>query len=160
MSAETVSEAALLAALRLSLLNTVVGGHAVSDTIGTRLYQYRPPEDVAYPYGILNVSGWVLDPRSRNERVTCKLELILVCRPADATQIAALRGCADQAQAAMMYYRAADSTHAAGGIIFMSQGTRDTLPQPPEPVDRQTFTIRLTWDLVVWPRFLTQVATP
>ena len=162
MAAETVSTDAIVAALRTRILTTVPpGGSQSVGALVPNIYQNRPPRGVlTYPFGVLRWYNVILDPQSHGERMTGTLELNLVTRPADDADIATLELAADLAQGAMLWLRLADSTNTGRGLILNVAGQRDTLPPPTDAVDEQTHQIRLTWGLVLWPRYLTRYSTP
>lgn len=158
--ADTSSLQKVFEALRTRLLAFPnVAGQKASDILGTRLYFGAPPANSVYPFGVMS-----FNLRSSKayggERMKGTMELLLIARPADATYAQSLELCADLLQGAVLFYRDGNSAAATSGLIFVVDGDRANLPAPAEPVDQQTYSIRLSWDVVVWPRFLTQYAHP
>lgn len=159
MSGETLSTVAILDALRTRLLNTpspAAPNRKLSDVIGARLYIGAPPADATYPYGILRWTGDRTSPAHRAIRKRGILELTVVARPADEVYAKAVEEGADLAQGALTLFKVGDTAPATSGAILVVASSRDTLPRPVDPVDQQTYTIYLTWEIVIWPKFLSQ----
>lgn len=163
MAGETVSMELIEDALRTRLLTFSPPSvtDKVADIVGANgLYWNRPPADAAYPFGILRLIGLRNGPGYGRERIQGSLELTLITRPADAQPVKDLHKAADLATGAMLWARLGDNTSSGTGLIFLGEGVRDDLPPPIEPVDEQTFQLRLLWTITIWPRFLTRYAHP
>lgn len=156
----TASMQEVLDTLRTRLRTFSSGGGTVADILGERVYFVSPPANATYPFGVLRYIDGRTSKAYSGERMKGILELLLIARPADATYAQALELAADRAQAAMQFFREGNSAPTTTGLIFVVDGGRDTLPPPAEPVDAQTYSIRLTWDVVIWPRYLTRQAHP
>jgi hypothetical protein len=151
----TSSTENVLAAIRTRLLAfTAADDATLGDTIGTRLWLFAPPGGVAnqWPFGILRPLPLRRDGAYNGERWEGAVELMLWSRPRTAANAKALEAAADIAEAAFLRWASDD----ADGIVFSRGGTRATLPVPVEPADRDTYTIRLTFDVIAWPAYLTQ----
>lgn len=155
----TLSTVALLETLRTRLLTfpspAAPGTRKLSDILSDRLYFGAPPADCAYPYGLLRWNGRNAGAY-RGVRMKGSLELVIVQRPANATEAKLAEEAADLAQGALLQFSEGDTAAATSGGILVVEGSRETLPRPVDPVDQQTYTIQLVWDVVVWPKFLTQ----
>lgn len=162
MAGETVSTKAVQDWLRTRLLTfpAPIGGAKVQDIVGDRIYWDRPPADVGYPFGILRLSTRPGTTNFQGERLEGSLELSLIARPAGTAEVDALNQAGDLAQGALVHARVGDSAAATTGLIFVGESTRDPLPPPIEPVDEQTYQVRILWTLTLWPRYLTQYAHP
>jgi hypothetical protein len=162
MAGETASTQAIQDWLLDRLLNFPAPGGTskVADILATRCYWDRPPANAAYPFGLVRLIGMRNTGTYNRERMQGALELTMITRPADATQVTALNLAGDLAQGAMMFARSGDSAAATAGLIFVGEGTRDPLPAPQEPVDEQTYTVRIVFVVTVWPRYLSRYAHP
>ena len=162
MAGETVSTQAVQDWLRTRLLTfpAPIGGAKVADILSDRLYWDRPPADVVYPFGLLRLSTRPGTVNLQGERLEGSLELSLIARPAGTTEVGQLNQAADLAQGALIHARVGDSAAATTGLIFVGESTRDPLPPPIDPVDEQTYQVRILWSLTLYPRWLTQYAHP
>lgn len=155
--------------LRTRLLTYPVPGSGakLEDILGVgaaaRLYMVTPPGTLDpvndYPFGVLRGYGWRTSEAHRNERMTGVVELTLFTRPRTEATIKALELAADYAQGALLRFKEGLTGTTTSGLIFVRAGTRDSLPPPTEPVDEESHTVRCTWDVVVWPRYLNQYAS-
>jgi hypothetical protein len=162
MAGDTVSTQAIQDWLRTRLLTFPAPGGTskVDDVLSGRCYWDRPPADAAYPFALLRLIGMRNVGAYNRERMQGALEVSMITRPANATQVTDLNTAGDLAQGAMMFARSGDSVLATAGLIFVGEGTRDPLPPPQEPVDEQTYMIRLVFVVTVWPRYLSRYAHP
>lgn len=151
----TDSTEGMLAVVRDRFLAfTAIGGAKLTDTIGTRLWLFAPPGGTAniWPFGILRFLPFTARGAYNGERVTGQVELMLWNRPRTAAAAKALEGAADVATGAFLRWANTDTD----GLMFSREWSRATLPVPSEPADRDTYTIRLTFDVIAWPAYLTQ----
>lgn len=151
----TGSTEAILAVIRTRLLTFVdADGATLADTIGQRLWLYAPPGGTAnqWPFGVLGFLPLRRTGAYNGERVQGQVELMLWSRPRTAANAKALEAAADRCEAAFLRWANTD----ADGLLFSRGGTRATLPVPAEPADRDTYAIRLTFDVIAWPQYLTQ----
>lgn len=162
MAGETLTTQAVQDWLLTRLLTFPAPGGTskAGDFLSTRVYWDRPPADAVYPFGVVRLIGMRNTGAYNRERQQGALELTLIVRPADADKVSDLNTAADLAQGAMMFARSGDSAPTTGGLIFVGEGTRDPLPAPQEPVDEQTYTIRIVWVVTIWPRYLSRYAHP
>ena len=126
-------------------------GATLQTRLGGRFYMVQAPDDADWPHAI----GRLTLPSSgayNGERLEGELELQIYDRPRSKAE--ALEDMADVADQAMLRY--ADAT---SGLIFSRERRRDTLPAFLPPADREVVAIRLVYQLVVWPLYLTQHAS-
>jgi hypothetical protein len=148
----TTSTANLWRQMRVRLLTYVPrSGATLRTRIGDRLYYVQAPDNAAWPHGIATLR-LPNDGAYNGERLEGELEVLLYDRPRSKQE--ALEDMADIADQAMLRY--ADGT---SGLVFSRERRRDTLPANLPPADREVCGIRLVYQLVVWPLFLTQHAS-
>jgi hypothetical protein len=149
--ATTTTTTALLAALRLRLLTfQPMDG---DDPLATRLVGglgATVPDGASFPYGALRLMNHAAS--CNDVRRTAQLEVQLYCQPRE--NLGELEAIADVVEQALHGY--ADS---AGGLVKCRLSDRDTLPRFPKPADAELGAIRLVFDLVTFPLFITQYDT-
>ena len=126
-------------------------GATLQTRLSGRLYYVQAPDNAPWPHGI----GTLRLPSSgayNSERLDGELELMLYDRPRSKAE--ALEDMADVADQAMLRYADGSS-----GLVFSRERRRDTLPAFLPPADREVVAIRLVFQLVVWPLYLTQHAS-
>jgi hypothetical protein len=116
-----------------------------------RLYHVQAPDDAPWPHAI-GVLRLRTDGAYNGDRKEGELEVTLYDRPRSRAE--ALEDMADVVDQAMLRY--ADGSN---GLVFSREGRRDTLPAFLAPADREVCAIRLVYQLVVWPVYLTQHAS-
>jgi hypothetical protein len=149
---DTTSTAGMYQTLRTRLLTYQPPDSA--PTLASRLtdlFINAAPDDVAYPYGTMRLLNRDEDGAYNGDREATDLEVMLYHRPR--AKAMDLEACGDVCDQAMKGY--ADAT---SGLLFSRSRQRDTLPQFPEPADREIVGIRLLYPVVAWPRLLTDVA--
>lgn len=147
----------LLALIRTRLLDfTPTSGDDLGTRLGQRLYYEQAPAagSVApkYPYGIYRLTNRLETDGFAGMRETGDLEVQLYGRPRG-TALAVVEGCADVIDQALL-----DWNGITDGIVFSRFRLRDTLPVPPDPMDREVVTVRLLFPVVLWPTYRTDYA--
>jgi hypothetical protein len=143
----------LLGALITYLLSfSPASGATITSTLGGRLYAIRPPDNASYPHGVLRLTGREESGDDSSNREDGRIELQLFGRPL--IQSVAVEYAADVAEQAFRKYGADHY----GRFDVRSRVTRDTLPPPPAPGDREIAHVRVLWRYTWWPTYRTQYA--
>lgn len=153
---DTTTSAALYEGVRTHLLDYVPQGPLASQQTlrqsGHKVYADAPPDDAAYPYSIIRFMGMVTDTGGMRERG--QLEVMTFARPRKvwAAKIKTYCDIIDQAMHLL--------TDARGGALVLSRvRSRDTLPPPPSPADREVVQERQVYGVTVYPQYLTALGT-
>lgn len=126
-------------------LNTRLGGQAAGSG---RLYKDAPPDDAAYPNGVMRI----INRLSLSERERADLEIVLYGRPR--SQAVDIEGAADVCDQAMLNY-----VDSSSGLTFSRERQRDTLEGPTDAADRELVQVRVVYSLKFYPVYLTQYTT-
>lgn len=111
-----------------------------------------PPDNAPTPYAAIRLTD-VRHRRSQRGRLTVEVEALFIHRPRSNAR--ALERLVDVADQAMLGW-----TDATGGLIACTGHRRQTLPPFRESDDPELVQIRVLYDLIVWPSYLTQYLTP
>lgn len=135
------------------------GGQTLMQKLGgattdqARLYRDAPPDTAVYPFAVMRLINRANDRDYDYEKDPLDVEVMFFGRPRSQAQL--MEDCADLADQAMLRWR-----EPTGGLIYSKGRTRDTLPPPVEPADREVVQVRCVYSLAVWPTYLTQYSTP
>lgn len=151
--ASTTTSDAIMDAARLRMLTFQPGDG--SDTLALRLSGgialVAPPDDAPAPYGVLRITD-MRERRSQRGRLTIELEAQWFHRPrAMARSLERIADIADQAMSGW-------TVTTPGGVIACVGHRRQTM-QPLTGDDPELIRVRDLFDLVCWPRYLTQYLT-
>jgi hypothetical protein len=128
-------------------------GAQISDVVGDRIKiraLSAPPE---FPYITLLLDR-TTTPGSNSYRETWRLEVQIIGKPA--AQLSAVEWVADLVDLALLRITLATPA----GLIYCSTRQRATLPQFTDPAEMGVVGVRLTFDLLAWPRALSRRLTP
>lgn len=132
-----------------TLLSKLGGG-----TLDTaRLWRDAPPDTASYPFAVMRLINRVTRREYNFEKEPLDVEIMFYGRPRAQAQL--IEDCADVADQAMLRWR-----EPIGGLFYSRERSRDTLPPPVEPADREVVQVRCVYSLAVWPTYLTQYSTP
>lgn len=149
MTTSTLTTEGLLQAARTQLLtHQTPAGDTLADTLADRLYLDQAPDTVTFPYGVLRFQN---RQRVQNMRIRGDLELMLFDRPR--SKAAALGASADIAEEALLGWR-----DASDGLVWSDDCQRDVMPTFDAPADHEVVQLRLLFEIVAYPRLLTQYA--
>jgi len=153
----TASTHDLIVLLRTRLLTfTPAQGATLSSRLGGRLYYEQAPAtgSVAptYPYATYRLTNRIESDGYSGMRETGDVEVLFYGRPRG-TQLWTVEGCADVVDEALLDWNAVSE-----GIAFSRFRTRDTLPIPPDPMDRDLVIVRCLYPVVLWPTYRTHYA--
>lgn len=127
---------------------------SVATALGTadtgRLYYGSAPQGATYPYAVARLINQQFS--MGQTRLRADLEIMLFDRP-DSRQLAA-ENLADLIQGSLIGYRA------SGVMVMANPMQRDTLPRWTDPADATVVQIRLVAEIIAYPAYLTQYATP
>lgn len=145
---------ALLASIITHLLTFAPkgGGATISTKLSARLWAIRAPDNSATPHGVVRVMSRTQSGDDASLREEGRIELQLFGRPLK--QSVDVEYCADVAEAALLKF----SANYGGLFDVRARVTRDTLPPPPSPGDREIAQVRVVWAYSWWPDYRTQYA--
>lgn len=148
----TTSTAATIQQVQARLLNFVpISGTTLSVKLGGRLWIGVPPENAAFPYGVMRLINQRSSGAYNSDREDADLELMIYGNALSQAQ--ALEDAADTADQALLRYR--DS---ASGLIFGRERIRDSASQSGDPAVAEFLAVRCLYSLNIWPVFFTQYA--
>ena len=119
------------------------------DAIVTDLWIDYPPDTATFPYGVMRIVDNTQDTDYDANRFTVQLEVMIYGNKR--SQMQAVENAADACDRAMIDY--VDST---SGITWARGRTRATAPATNDPAFRESATVRLVYELVVYPLYLNQ----
>lgn len=143
----TTSTNAMLDQIRTRLLS--FSTNALSTALGGRLWLDAAPDQAVFPYGVMRVVDNTQSTEYDANRYVIQLELMIYGNKR--SQAAAVEDAADYADQAMNDY-----VDAASGIMWARNRTRATTPATDDPAYRETASVRLVYELVVYPLYLNQ----
>lgn len=114
------------------------------------LHKQAPPDNAAYPYGVLRVTGAGLGRDDADMSREGTIELFLVGRPR--AMLPVLEQIADIAEQAMWKWQ----TDTTGWLAVRELMSRVTMPPFPSPANAEMQQIRLVWRYTWWPTHLMQ----
>lgn len=127
----------------------------VGDYVGARVYVSQAPDDVAYPYVVLQKRPAQTDPEYANLREEYLIEALCVGAPRSKEQETEL--IADLVEAALLTWH--ESSAALGLSFGMRTEERSTLPPDESPFDRNIVAVRVTVRCCSWSKRLTNALT-
>jgi hypothetical protein len=135
---------------------TPTSGDDVDTLLGGRLYYDQAPATGSvspkYPYATYRLTNRLETDGFAGMRETADVELLIWGRPRG-TQLWTVERVADVADEAFLAWQSVSD-----GIAFSRFRTRDTLPMPPDPMDRDVVTVRCLYPVVLWPTYRTAYA--
>lgn len=122
----------------------------LADGLTGGLWVASPPEDAwdKYPFGVMRLVNRQTGGEYDGIRETADLEVLLYHR--GVTNRHALESLADTCDEAMLGW------FINSGPAFSGARQRDTFEQPSPPAQRDVVVVRLVYQLVVWPGWLTK----
>jgi hypothetical protein len=147
----TTTMAAVYRAIRLRLLTfePLDGGLTLAERLSGGVAILTPPDDAPMPYMAIRLQNMRGSLREQGARLTAELELMAFHRPREnADDLEVLVDVADQAMRQWAY--------TSGGSIACVAQRRDTLPPFRDDADPEVVQIRVVYDLILRPQFLTQ----
>jgi hypothetical protein len=146
----------IMKAIRRSLLAyTLQNNEYLSDILGTepdtRLFLVRAPDDAKFPYGTLRLEA-TNDGMYHGMRLSAQCEIMLYGRPW--TQQAQVEAAADLIEQGMHQF-----ILNSDGLAFCHGKQRQSLPPGPDPADSEVCSVRLVFELAIWPAYLTRLTT-
>lgn len=154
MSASTEAIVTLIQQRLLTFVPTTTT--TFSTLIGGRLYYDQAPATGSvspqFPYATYRLTNRVETDGFAGMRETGDVELLLYGKPRG-TQQWTVERLADVADEAFL-----DWQDITAGIAFSRFRGRDTLPVPPDPMDRTVVTVRCLYPVVLWPTYRTAYA--
>lgn len=143
----TTSTNAFLDQVRSRLLT--FNGNALNTALGGRLYIDWAPDVATFHYAIMRVVDNSVATEYDATRLIVQLEVMI--HGNRRTQAAAVEDAADLFDMAMAEY-----VDATSGIVWNRARTRATAPATSDPAFRENATVRLVFELVVYPLYLNQ----
>ena len=128
------------------------GANSIGTMLNGRLWAIRAPDNSAYPHGVLRLTGREQSGDDASLREEGRIEIMVFGRPL--SQASNVEAVLDIAGAAFLKY----SANHGGLFDVRARVTRDTLPPPPAPGDREIAQGRAVWSYSWWPDSLTQYA--
>lgn len=128
------------------------GANSIGTMLGGRLWAIRAPDNAAYPFGVLRLTGREQFGDDASLREEGRIELQVFGRPL--AQASTVEAVCDIAEAAFLKY----SANYGGLFDVRAKVSRDTLPPPPSPGDREIAQARVLWSYSWWPDYRTQYA--
>jgi hypothetical protein len=152
----TTSTLALMDAVRDRIRDYVPpGGTALGTALGGRLWWGDPPDNATYPHATMELTG---PSSSGGHPIEVAAFLEIIFRVRGRANWTSLRTWADTAVRAMTIY------HEAGGTGGTDDGSGwwqvrghavAPIPAPADAAYRDLGQVRVTFDLVAWPQYLT-----
>lgn len=127
-------------------------GDSIAELLTGGLFAIRAPDNAAFPHGVLTLQGREQFGDDSNNREEGRIELQCFGKPL--RQSVAIENAADVAEQALLNY----SADVGGQLDIRYLVTRDTLPPPAPPADREIAQVRLVWAYSWWPDYRTQYA--
>lgn len=127
-----------------------LGATQAIDASGTwngGVYLSQAPDNVDYPYAVLRFASQ-REGAYGGDRLHGDLEIQVYGRPR--AMMGTVEGIADAMQQALQ--RWTDVTN--GNYVASREDRRETLPMYGSPADREVCAVRLVFDVVAWPRYL------
>jgi hypothetical protein len=148
--------AAVYRAIRTRLLTFEPMGGGSMPTLAERLAGgisiLTPPDDAPMPYMAIRLQNMRGSLREQGGRLTAELELMAFHRPREmADDLEVLVDVADQAMRQWAY--------TGDGSIVCVGLRRDTLPPFRDDADPEVVQVRVVYDLIIRPAYLTQYTT-
>lgn len=128
-------------------LATLAGG---GSAVTPRLWIDWPPNDAAYPYGVLATRLAPSAGVAGQQRVAGIAEVMLYAR--SAADRPALKDAGDLAVRAFTGW--ANTTDVDDGLLVVTGASAQSIPAPSEPADRELITIRVTASFYAHPAWL------
>lgn len=141
----TTSTVSYLDQIRTRLLSFT--SNALSTALGARLWIDAAPDTAGFPYGIMRVVDNSQSTEYDANRYVVQLELMIYGNKR--SQAAAVEDAADLADKSMIDY-----VDATSGITWCRARTRATTPASEDPAFRENVSVRLVYELVVYPLYL------
>jgi hypothetical protein len=116
----------------------------------TRVYVSQAPDLAVFPYAVVRKINAQSAPEYQNARENFELEMMFFGRPRATEQ--AVEALADTAVASMLTWVESGATL---GLSFTDRYSRDSLPPPGDPGDRELVQVRVLFECSSWPRYLT-----
>ena len=146
----SASTQALLTAIRTRLLTFVpISGATLTSRLGGRLYVVQAPATVTYPYGIVRLVNRAQTDGFGGYRETGDVEVEILSKPRSEQWV--VEGALDVCDQALLEWWAAPA-----GLQWARHRVRDTLPVPPDPMDRDVVIGRALYGYVAWLDYLLQ----
>lgn len=130
---------------------TPLSGSALSSSLGTKVYLTQAPDDVSYPFAVVDLFRSDT-PGLSGFREMWQAQVQFHARPRSEAWV--LEGIADVADQAMLAWESRSN-----GLVFSGYRNRWTLPVIPTPADREVVRIRCLYEVAVWPELFTQYVT-
>lgn len=153
MSASTEALVGLIRTRLLTFVPTTTS--TLTTLLGGRLYYDQAPaagSTTLYPYATYRLINRLETDGYAGMRESGDVELLLFGKPRG-TQQWTVERCADVADEALLAWR-----DVSAGLAFSRFRVRDSLPIPPDPMDRDLVMVRCLYPVVLWPTYRTAYA--
>lgn len=153
----TTSQSAVAETIHAHLLAYSFGGNAIATLTGSRVFIDWPPDNAAFPCAVIRIANWQPDPQYGHAFVNFNLECMVYGRGRSAANARTVKQIADLIEQAMLTWLESSPTL---GLSFGKTPTRETLPVPPDPFDRDVMAERVSVSCETVPRYITDVLAP
>lgn len=153
----TTSQSAVAETIHARLLAYTFGGASIATLAGSRLYIDWPPDNAAFPCAVIRIANWQSDRQLGNVMANFDLECMVYGRGRTAANARTVKQIADLIEQAMLTWLESSPTL---GLSFGNDVSRETLPVPPDPFDRDVMAERVTVSCSTVPRYVTDVLAP